>query len=256
MTLTAHMFWIVCPLAALAGFIDSIAGGGGIISLPAYYLAGLPPALAAGTNKLSAMMGAATATVNYMKAGKIVWRVGVPAVIGALICSTLGALTLTALPQDAARILVLCCIPVAAVFTLRRPKLREHRMLSETAKLWIAFGIGCVIGFYDGLVGPGTGTFLILLFLYVFQMEAVDAGGTAKLVNLASNFAALVSLIFTGNVLFLLGIPAGLCAMLGAFLGSRLTIKKGAGIIRVMMLAALSLMLLKILVDILFPSAG
>ena len=256
MPLTADMFWIVCPLALLAGFLDSVAGGGGIISLPAYYLAGLPPALAAGTNKLSAMMGAATATANYLKAGKVVLRVGVPAVIGALICSTLGALTLTALPETAVRVLVLCCIPVAAVFTLRRPKPREHGELSEKAKLWLAFGIGCVIGFYDGLVGPGTGTFLILLFLYMFGMQAVEAGGTAKLVNLASNFAAFVSLILTGNVLFWLGVPAGACAMLGAFLGSRLTIKKGGKLIRGMMLVALSLMLVKILADVVLPSAG
>lgn len=255
MTLTPDLFLIVCPLAFLAGFIDSIAGGGGIISLPAYYLAGLPPALASGTNKLSAMMAAATATFNYARAGKIVLRIGVPAVIGSLLCSTLGALTLTALPQNAVRILVLCCIPVAAVFTLRKPKQRAAKARGAKAEFWIAFLIGGAIGFYDGLIGPGTGTFLILLFLQVFRIEAVEAGGTAKLTNLASNLAALASLIATGNVLFLLGIPAGLCGMLGAFLGSKLTIRKGAKFIRGMMLAVLVLLLLKILIDILFPAA-
>ncbi|MBN1776797.1 MAG: TSUP family transporter [Clostridiales bacterium] len=254
MTLTADLFLIVCPLAFLAGFLDSIAGGGGIISLPAYYLAGLPPALAAGTNKLSAMMAAATATFNYARACKVVLRVGVPAVLGALLCSTLGALTLTALPETTVRILVLCCIPIAAVFTLRKPKPREGKERSEKAAFLLAFLVGGAVGFYDGLIGPGTGTFLILLFLQLFRMEAVEAGGTAKLVNLASNFAALVSLIFTGHVLFLLGIPAGACGMLGAFLGSKLTIKKGGRLIQGMMLLVLAGLLVKILYDIVFPA--
>ncbi|HPJ03052.1 MAG TPA: TSUP family transporter [Candidatus Limiplasma sp.] len=254
MILTADLFLIVCPLAFLAGFLDSIAGGGGVISLPAYYLAGLPPALAAGTNKLSAMMAGATATVNYARAGKIVLRVGIPAVLGALLCSTLGALTLTALPQTTVRILVLCCIPVAALLTLRRPKQREAKEHTARASFVYSFLIGGAIGFYDGLIGPGTGTFLILLFLQVFRMEAVEAGGTAKLTNLASNIAALVSLIATGNVLFLLGIPAGVCGMFGAFLGSKLTIRKGSKFIRVVMLVVLALLLFKILYDILFPA--
>ncbi len=254
MTLTPDLFLIVCPLAFLAGFLDSIAGGGGIISLPAYYLAGLPPALAAGTNKLSAMMAASTATFNYARAGKIVLKVGVPAVIGALLCSTLGALTLTTLPEATVRILVLCCIPVAAIFALRKPKPRERMERSARATFLLSFFIGGAVGFYDGLIGPGTGTFLILLFLQVFRMEAVEAAGTSKLTNLASNVAALVSLIVTGNVLFLLGIPAGACGMLGAFLGSKLTIRKGGKLIRGVMLTVLALLLLKILYDILFPA--
>ena len=254
MTLTAAMYLIVCPLALLAGFLDSIAGGGGMITLPAYYLAGLPPALAAGTNKMSASMGAVVATLNYAKAKKIDYRIGIPAVAGALVCGTLGALVLTSLPQNVVRILVLCCIPVAAAFTLRKPKLRESRTLGEKAMLILSLLVGCAIGFYDGLIGPGTGTFLILLFMQIFRMEAVQASGTAKIVNLASNVAALLSMIFTGNVLFLLGIPAGVCTMVGAHFGSRMTIKKGGKLIRLMMIVVLALLLLKILADIVFPS--
>ena len=107
------------------------------------------------------------------------------------------------------------------------------------------------MGFYDGLIGPGTGTFLILFFLQLFAMDAVRASGTAKLVNLASNLAALVSLIITGDVLFLLGIPAGVCAMLGAALGSRLTIRKGGKVVRGVMLVVLALLLAKMLADVL-----
>ena len=256
MTLTVNMFLIVCPLAFLAGFLDSIAGGGGMITLPAYYLAGLPPALAAGTNKMSASMGTVIATFNYARAGKISYRIGIPAVIGALVCGTLGALVLTALPPNVVRILVLCCIPIAVAFTLRKPKQREKRAIGERTLLLLSVLVGCAMGFYDGLIGPGTGTFLILLFLQVFQLEAVEASGTAKIVNLAGNVAALFSFLFTGNVLVWLGIPAGLFTMVGAFLGSRLTIQKGSKLIRVMMLVVLGLLLVKILLDIVLPSAG
>ena len=250
MTLTPEMLWIVCPLALLAGFIDAIAGGGGMISLPAYYLAGLPPALAAGTNKLSAMMGTSLATATYARAGKVEMRVGLPAAAGALVCSALGALAMVGLPAATVHWLVLGCIPVAAVFTLRKRKIAaEPRARSPRAVFLWSLGIGCAIGFYDGLVGPGTGTFLILLFLQIFAMEEVRASGTAKLVNLASNAAALASLIVTGDVLFLLGIPAGLCSMLGAALGSRLTIRKGGAVVRGMMLAVLGLLLAKMLWD-------
>ncbi len=249
MTLTPTMFLIVCPLALLAGFVDSIAGGGGMISLPAYYLAGLPPALAAGTNKLSAMMGTSLAAATFARAKRLDWRVGIPAALGALVCSTAGALLMTSLPDRVVQGLVLACIPVAAVFTLRKRRKAEPKERSLRATRLISLAIGCGVGFYDGLVGPGTGTFLILLFLQVFAMEEVRASGTAKLVNLASNLAALTSLLITGDVLILLGLPVGLCAMLGAVFGSRLTIRRGGGVVRVMMLAVLALLLAKMLLD-------
>ena len=250
MTLTPTMLLIVCPLALLAGFIDSIAGGGGMISLPAYYLAGLSPALASGTNKLSAMMGTALATRNFAHAGKLDWGIGIPADIGALLCSAVGALVMVALPPRVVQVLVLTCIPIAAVFTLRgRKGTAQAKERTPQATRAIALAIGCGVGFYDGLIGPGTGTFLILFFLQLFAMDAVRASGTAKLVNLASNVAALISLIATGDVLFLLGLPAGLCAMLGAALGSRMTIRHGGRFVRGMMLGVLALLLAKVLWD-------
>ena len=252
MTLTPTMLLIVCPLALLAGFVDSVAGGGGRIALPAYYRAGLPPALASGTNKLSAMMGTSLATYRFARAGKLDWAIGVPAALGALAASALGALVMVALPPRVVQVLVLACIPVAAVFTLRGRRRRgPPKVRTQNATRVISLCIGLGVGFYDGLIGPGTGTFLILLFLQVFAMEEVRASGTAKLVNLASNVAALASLMLTGDVLYLLGLPAGLCAMLGAALGSRLTIRRGGGVVRVVMLVVLGLLLAKMLIDVL-----
>ena len=251
MTLTPQMLWIVCPLALLAGFVDSVAGGGGLISLPSYYLAGLPPALAAGTNKLSSGMGALLATVSYGKAGRIQFSIGGVAAGGAFLCSALGAFLLKQLPAETVRWLVMGCVPIAAVFTLRGGKLSDLPPREWTLRQqWLlSFCIGCGSGFYDGLIGPGTGTFLILLFMYVFRMETVMSSGTAKLVNLSSNAAALLSLLTSGDVLFLLGLPAGLCAMAGAFVGSRLTLQKGSRMIRGMMMVVLGLLLAKLLTD-------
>jgi len=115
----------------------------------------------------------------------------------------------------------------------------------------VALLIGCAIGFYDGLVGPGTGTFLILLFVNIFGLDDVMASGTAKVPNLCSNIAALTSLFITGDVLWMLGLPAGICAMTGAAIGSRLTVKKGAKFIRTMMFIVLILLLVKMVTDML-----
>ena len=252
MELTLEMFLIVCPLVALAGFVDSIAGGGGLISLPAYYLAGLPASTAAGTNKLSACMGTALATYSYASSGKIEKRIGLCAGFAALIASVLGVAVMKSLSDQAIRILVMCCLPVAAIFTLRgHGQAVERKAFSDMQTMLIALMIGCVIGFYDGLVGPGTGTFLILLFVHIFGLDDVTASGTAKVPNLMSNIAALTTLFISGDVLWLLGLPAGLCSMAGAALGSRLTIRKGSKFIRGMMLCVLILLLVKMITDML-----
>ena len=252
MEITAQMFWIVCPLALLAGFIDSIAGGGGLISLPAYYLAGLPATMAAGTNKLSATMGAVLAAYNYGRSGKIERRIAAASAAGALVCSALGVMVMKQLSDESVRVLVMCCIPVAAVFTLRgRSGDRTQRTFSAAGTLLISLAIGCAVGFYDGLVGPGTGTFLILLFVHIFGLDDVRASGTAKITNLASNVAALSSLLLSGDVLWQLGLPAGACAMCGAWAGSRLTILKGGQFVRVMMFIVLILLLAKMITDVL-----
>lgn len=250
MQVTWEMLLIVCPLAMLAGFVDSVAGGGGLISLPAYYLAGLPPVLAAGTNKLSAALGTVVAAARYGKAKQVHWLVGLTAVAGALPGSALGAMLLQIIPEKTMRIIVIAAIPLVALIVLRRKNsLVAKKLLPEKYILPASFLTGLFIGFYDGLVGPGTGTFLILLFTLVLGLEAVKSSGTAKIVNLASNVAALATLIASGHVLYLLGLPAALCAMAGGYLGSGMTIKRGAGFIKWMLVGVLVLLLAKMVWD-------
>lgn len=252
MQITWEMLLIVCPLALLAGFVDSVAGGGGLISLPAYYLAGLPPVLAAGTNKLSSALGTMVAAIRYGKAGQVRWKVALAAVAGAFPGSALGAMLLQVIPENTMRIIVIGAIPFVAVIVLRRRESLSARMrIPEKWVLAFGFFIGLFIGFYDGLVGPGTGTFLILLFTMILGMEAVMASGTAKIVNLASNVAALFTLLVHGNVLLLLGLPAALCAMAGGYLGAGMTIRRGAKFIRWMLMAVLALLLAKMIWDVL-----
>ena len=253
MELTLTTYLIVCPLVFLAGLIDSVAGGGGLISLPAYMAAGLTPLQAAGTNKLSACLGTAASTTRFIREKKVDWKAGIFAALGAFPGSWLGALLQQQIPEDAIRILMICAIPLVAAIVLRKRDMAGRCLVEECFCRPMAFLIGLAIGFYDGLIGPGTGTFLILMFTMLLGMEAVQASGTAKIVNLTSNVAALCSYLTNQqeNVLFALALPAALCGMAGNWLGASLTVKKGAGFIRYMLLAVLCLLLAKMVWDVL-----
>lgn len=252
MTLTWQTFAIICPLVFLAGFVDSVAGGGGLISLPAYYLAGLPPVMAAGTNKLSACMGTMMASGKFIAGKRVDWWTAILAALGAFPGSWAGTAVLTHIPEDVIRVMMIAAIPLVAVIVLRKKNGLDagHGFVPQTLSRPVSFVIGLVVGFYDGLVGPGTGTFLILLFTMGLGMEAVMASGTAKIVNLASNLASLTELLLAGEVLIALGIPAALCGMAGNFIGASMTMKKGTGFIRGMLMVVLALLLAKMLFDV------
>lgn len=251
MDITWQMLLIVCPLAFLAGFVDSVAGGGGLISLPAYYMAGLPPVLAAGTNKLSACLGTVAASGRFLAGHRVNGQVALLAALGALPGSWLGTLLLQLIPENIIRIMMLAVIPLVALVVLKEKNLSPRRAVSVAAIRPVSFLIGLLIGFYDGLVGPGTGTFLILMFTMVLGLEAIEASGTAKLVNLASNVASLTTLLLAGKVLVGLGIPAAVCAMGGNLLGANMTIRRGTGFVRRMMMVVLVLLLAKMVTDVL-----
>lgn len=253
MELTWVTYLIVCPLVFLAGLIDSVAGGGGLISLPAYMAAGLSPLQAAGTNKMSACLGTVASTGRFVRDRKVDWKAGIFAALGAFPGSWLGALLQQHIPQENIRLLMIVAIPLVAIVVLRKKDMNGRCLVSAPFYRPMAFGIGLLIGFYDGLIGPGTGTFLILLFTMTLGMEAVMASGTAKIVNLTSNVAALASYLANGadNILFALAIPAAICGMIGNYIGASLTVKKGVGFIRYMLLAVLVLLLAKMVMDVL-----
>ena len=242
--LTPQMFFIVCPLCFLAGLIDSIAGGGGLISIPAYLATGLPAHVAIGTNKLSAAVGTAAATLRYRSSGRMDLPCALISAALALPGSWLGTMIFNALPDGFVTRMMLVVIPIVAVLVLvRRGELRAAVALPQRLRLPVCAAIGFTIGLYDGLVGPGTGTFLILLFTLIVGMEAVTASGTAKVVNLASNVASLTTQIFAGNILFGLGLPAAVFGLLGNLAGARLAIRGGERIVWAMLVLVLALLM-------------
>ena len=251
MTLSASTFFIICPLVFLAGFVDSIAGGGGLISLPAYLVAGLPIHMAYGTNKFAMSLGTLMSTTKYLRSGHVRLRPALTAAAGALVGSWAGARLALLLDERYLHYCLMVILPLAAGFLLfnRGFGATQRQQLAPTKLYPLCLVCGLVIGCYDGFFGPGTGTFLILAFT-LLGFDLVTASGNAKMVNLASNIAAVAAFGLGGSVLLPVGLPAALCAILGNYLGARLAIKRGAAFIGPVAVAAVALLFTRILWDI------
>ena len=246
---------IVCPLVFLGSFIDSIAGGGGIITLPAYYLAGLPPHTAAGTNKLVAIPGSVTATATYLRSGNIMIRIAICAAVGSLIGGYLGTKLALLIPEATLELIMMIVLPLVALFlTFRRDfGMNAHaKKLSKPMESITALGIGLVIGCYDGLIGPGTGTFLMICFCGFLGLDLLVSGGCAKVANMASNIASGIVFLFNGKAMYSLLLPAALCSIAGGYFGSRFAIKGGSKRIRKVMFVVLGLLFMKMIYEYIF----
>ncbi len=242
MELTFLHFLIVCPLVGIAGFVDSIAGGGGLISLPAYLISGLPVHTCIATNKLSSSMGTTVATAKYALSGYIDWHLGVFCAAASLAGASLGANIALLISESLFRILMLIILPMTALYVLRKKDLfsgENRRELSFWHSVALSSIIAFALGLYDGFYGPGTGTFLILLLTRFAHMDLHRANGITKVINLSSNVASLAVYLINGQVLLLLGLCAGLFSILGNYLGSRCFTKKGAAIARPIILLVL-----------------
>lgn len=243
-------FLIVCPLVFLAGVIDSIAGGGGLISLPAYLIAGIPPHYALGTNKLSSCIGTFASTARYIKNKSVNYRIGAVSVILALAGSFLGANLALMVSESVIKNLLLFVLPFTAFFVLKNKKADDNRApLSDKLTFLIACMASFVIAVYDGFYGPGTGTFLILCYTVFARMDIKTASGNTKIVNLSSNIAAVITFLLHGKVIFLLGLTAAIFSIAGHYIGSGLVLKKGYKIVKPVMLLVLALLFLTILTE-------
>ncbi len=251
MQITPQMFLIVLPLVFLAAAVDAIAGGGGLISLPAYTLAGLNYDFASGNNKFSSMFGCLTATVKYYRSGKLMAAPGFIAAFAALPGSWLGTQTAMAVGNRAMQVFMVFAIPIVGVLVLLNKKGREESRPVTRRQYPLCAVIGLVIGFYDGFFGPGTGTFLILLFTHLLGMDMVTASATAKPVNLFSNVASLAARIAAGNVLYALAVPAMVFSVFGGWLGARLALTRGARFIRYVMIGVLALLTVRLAAELL-----
>lgn len=245
-----YQYLIVCPLVFLAGFVDSIAGGGGLISLPAYLAAGIPAHFAIATNKMSSTMGTVISTARYARNGYIKMKLSLLAALFAIIGSTLGAHLSMLSSERLLKGMLLVVLPVVAFYVLKNKDLGDSGEIDSvpTRKmLLITIGAALIIGCYDGFYGPGTGTFLLLVLTGIAKMDVRSASGTTKVINLASNIAALATFLLNGKVLIPLGLASGLFCIAGHYLGSGLVVKNGLKVVRPVVLVVLICLFIKII---------
>jgi len=236
--------------AFIAGFVDAIVGGGGLIQLP-LLLAVFPEAPIAvlfGTNKLSSVAGTLTATIHYARRIKVPLKLAVPAALAALPGAALGAAAVSFLPPATVRPLVLGLLLAVGAYTWLRPdfgRFQGHGLVRNsvrTASVLTGFGLG----FYDGFFGPGTGSFLVFAFVRLFGLDMVHASASAKLVNLATNMAALAFFLLHQGVMWKVGLVMAVANVFGAQLGSHMTLKHGSGFVRWMLLAIVLVLVVKL----------
>ena len=244
-------YLIVCPLIFLGGFVDAIAGGGGLISLPAYLIAGLPVHMSIGTNKISSAMGTTLTTVKFWRQGYIKWKICLPCAVCALIGSACGANLALLVDDYIFRIVLLVVLPLTAVYVFKSKGLDAGGKdpLSPGKTMAIACALALIIGVYDGFYGPGTGTFLLLLLTGLGHMSLNDAAGTTKVINLSTNIAALVTYLINGQVLLPLGLTAGLFGIAGNYLGARSFTAKGSKIVKPLIITVLCIFFVKVIYD-------
>lgn len=250
MTLTPQTFLIVCPMLFLAGLVDAIGGGGGLISLPAYLLAGVPIHQTIATNKLSSTCGTALATLRFIKEGLVNWRLAAPTIVFAMVGSSLGANLSMAAPEGVMEIVLFVALPVVA-FIVLNPKIfhdNEAHELILNRKLYLTAMVSAfIVGVYDGFYGPGTGTFLIIAFTVFAKLDIRTSNAQAKVINLTTNITSLVIFLMNGQAIIALGLAAAACNMAGNYVGAGLALTKGSKITRPVIVLVLGLLFLKVL---------
>ncbi|SEG78313.1 TSUP family transporter [Paenibacillus sp. UNC499MF] len=231
--LSWEMLLFLVVTGFLAAFVDSVVGGGGLITVPALLFTGLPPALVLGTNKLSGTMCSLTSMTSFLLSGKIHFRLAAALFPLALVGSMLGALLVHRIPSEFLKPLVVVLLIAVTVYTLLKKNwgaASTFSGLTPRSRLWLAAG-AFVIGFYDGFFGPGTGSFLIFLFL-LLGFDFVGASANSKVLNFASNIGALVTFLMLDSVNLTYGIPMGIAMIGGALVGTRFAIRKGASFVK------------------------
>ena len=247
----------ICAFGFFASVVDAVAGGGGLISIPALFifLPGASPALIFGTNKFASSCGSGAAVARYAASKKIVWNVAIPAGILAFIFAILGARTVSMLDKNLIRPLILVLLIVVAVYTflnkdigkIHAPKLERKR------EIGIAIVMGAVLGFYEGFFGPGAGSFLVFALVGLFGYDYLSASATGRFINFTATFAALLYFIFAKTVLYNIAIPMAVANVAGGMVGSRLAIKHGGSFIRTLFLIVLIAVLAKLTWDTVKP---
>ena len=259
LTVDGFPLWIVllvCCGVFLASFMDAIAGGGGIISVPTYLIAfgGLPTYYALGTNKLSSGIGTVFSTARFIKNGYVRWSLFAPSIVLALLGSMGGTWLQHHTPDAVLKYLLLVVLPIVAFVTLRtRSWPDEPGDIDPKKQTLIVWAAALVIGAYDGYYGPGTGTFLMIIFIRLAKLDTRHAAGGVKVINLASNLGSLFTALTAGYVYIGVGLISAAASIAGHYIGAGLAIKNGSKIVRPAVILVLILLTIKVGSELLFP---
>ncbi len=241
--------FIVTLASLLAGFVDAIVGGGGLILIPALF-ATFPnavPATLLGTNKSASIWGTLVASWRYNQRVSIRWRALLPAIILALLGSFLGAWLVTSMSPEFLRKSLPVILLLILCYTLAKKELGHHHAprFAGRQEMWATGAIGLVIGFYDGFFGPGVGSFLVFIFVRWLGYDFLNASASSKIINVATNFAAIALFASKGHVWWHLALPMAIANVVGSLLGTWLAMKHGSGFVRVMFIVVVSALILK-----------
>ena len=246
-------FALLAVAAFVAGLVDAVVGGGGLIQIPAIF-AVFPkevPATLLGTNKLASMCGTTVAAVKYARRVQVAWSAAAPAAVAAFVMAFAGAWTVTRVPADFVRSLLPLILLAVAVYTFKKKDFGSvHAPLhSGMTERLLAVSVGAFIGFYDGFFGPGTGSFLLFLFVRFFGFDFLGASAAAKVVNVACNVSALIWFGYSGHLIWKLAALMAVCQVAGSLIGTRLALKHGSGFVRKLFLVVVSLLIVKTAYD-------
>lgn len=233
-----------------AGYIDSIAGGGGMIQVPVLLYSGIPPIFVLATNKMASLFGTLMATIKYAVSKKISWKVVSIAIIPCLVASYIGSKLVMYLPNSVIQWAILISIPIALLFLLKKSHTIKEENTLLTKKSIIAST--APIGFYDGLLGPGTGTYMTISMKKFLHLDYVISTASTKPLNLATNIGSAIAFVSAGKVLWMIAIPMALANMTGSYIGSHYAVKGGEKFIKKVLIFVLIFMLLANIIKIAF----
>jgi uncharacterized membrane protein YfcA len=249
---------LLCLAAFAAGFIDAIVGGGGLLQTPATFLIlpHYPAATLFGTVKIPSLMGTTVAAFKYSKQVQFNFKVLAACVVAAFLASLMGAYSVSMIDNSLIKPIILVVLVLVAVYTYFNKSfgIHQHKDHSPQKQVAMATFFGLVIGFYDGLIGPGTGSFLILAFVAVLGFDFIGASAHAKIVNIATNLAALLYFTSTGQVLFQYALPMAVFNVIGSFFGAKLALLKGNKFVRLFFLIVVFGTILRFAWDVCFSA--
>lgn len=239
---------VLCFIAFLAGFVDSVAGGGGLFLVPGFLLVGLPPQYALGQEKIVSTLGTLAAIRNFVQESKMLWRVaalGVPFALGG---AYVGAQTILLIPAEIVAKILLVLIPVGIILFALPKQDAGNRPAVKSSLFYCIVPLVCfLVGFYDGFFGPGTGSMFIIAFHYLLRLDLVSASANAKSFNFASNIGALVAFAWAGKVIYQIALPLVISNIVGNHVGSKLALANGANFVKKVLLFSMFVLFVSLL---------